>query len=235
MNELNFAVTNGCSQDFVVREGTALPLKEPLQVAIKGILSSPLDWLVKRIDIIDQKQAHLIVDREKLSVTLKLAETDFYQSIISGSLSLHEKFIKFGINTGKFLTPLEMSDLIKMNRSCFENIDTAMNLVSTLRGFKAKVEKQIESSDDKRGNVNDIRIQAVDSNLPKSFNLNIPIFKGMGNAIFEVEVEIRSSDLTCTLISPVANDLIDSFRDIQIDKVLEGIKEIAPDIAIIEV
>lgn len=52
-----------------------------------------------------------------------------------------------------------------------------MILVSTLKNFKAKVNQDIERSKEENGNKTDNYSQVVDSNLPKSFKLNIPLFK----------------------------------------------------------
>lgn len=88
--------------------------------------------------------------------------------------------------------------------------------------------------DHKRGNQKIMRAQTVESNLPKSFNVNMPIFKGTEKRTFEVEVEINPNDLSCTLVSPDAHDIVVQERDNQMDAVLVRIAEAAPNIVIIE-
>lgn len=233
--ELKFDVQfTGEKGELVIREGKALELKEPQVVHIQGVLNTPFEWLGKRIMLIDQKQAHILVNREQMRVMLRINEESHYCATVTGGMEVHPIFKKFGINNGAYVTHFEMADLFKMNRTFFENTDVAMKLVSELRNFRATVEKKIEQLDDKRGNRTDLMAQTVASNLPAAFNLNIPIFKGMGRHVLEVEVEIRASDLCCTLVSPQANDNVELMRDSAIGEVLEKIKGIASDIAIIE-
>lgn len=85
-----------------------------------------------------------------------------------------------------------------------------------------------------RGNKRALVDQAVESNLPAGFNMVLPIFKGQSKETLEVEVYIRASDLTCTLISPQANEITEILRNDAIDKVLKDIEEIAGGIVIIE-
>lgn len=89
-------------------------------------------------------------------------------------------------------------------------------------------------AEDKRGNQKILRAQTVESNLPKSFNVNMPIFKGTEKRTFEVEVEINPNDLSCTLVSPDAHDIVVQERDNQMDAVLGRIGDAAPNIVIIE-
>ena len=126
-------------------EGTALPKREPQIVKIEGTLEAHLKWLEKRVDTINEKKCHIIVDREKMSIALHIGETDPFETTITGKLSFHPVFLKFGINSGVYRTPLEMAEFFKMNRSAFDNRQQAMELVSQLRGFRAKVDKQVES------------------------------------------------------------------------------------------
>lgn len=232
---LNVQFSEGMSvAELVIREGKALELKEPVRVFIVGCIDSPLKWIEKRLTLIDQLQAHLLVDRENRTIVLKIDETDFYQANITGCLTVHPDFNKIGINDGEYLTNFEMADLFKMNRSMFENKSVAMKLVTELQRFKAKVEKEIEQADNNRGDRKLLLAQTVESNLPEKFKLCIPLFKGQKKQTFEVEVYIRASDLCCTLISPEANDFMQEMIDTVIDKQIESIKEIAPSIVIIE-
>lgn len=219
-----------------VLEGIALPKREPQIVNIDGTLDAPLKWLEKRVDTINEKECHIIVDRENMSIDLHIAETNPYETIITGKLSFHPVFLKFGINSGVYRTPLEMAEFFKMNRSAFDNRQQAMELVSQLRGFRAKVDKQVES--DYNPNKGDKRVlisQAVDSNVPPSFKLNIPVFKGENPVVLEVETYFNADDLTCTLVSPMANEYTEDIKNSAIDEVMARICEIAKDIAVINV
>lgn len=226
---------SGCAE-FTFREGKALDLKEPLQVNICGTIDAPARWLEtrNRINMINQKSGHIIVNREQLMIMLKCDENNAYGSTITGKLEESEEYKKFGINGGEYITSFEMAESIKMNRTFFENRQFAMNLVTQLRNFKAKVDKDLEHSDDTRGNRKILVNQIVESNLPEAFSLIIPVFKGQEKQKVECEVYVNPDDFTCTLVSPEANDIIQEERDDMINSVLQRINLVCPDIVIIE-
>ena len=183
----------------------------------------------------NQLRCHILVDRDKMSITLVINEKDHFGDIIRGTLELSPDFERFGINTGEYRTTLEMAEFIKMNRAFFENRSEAMNLVYQLRKFKAKVDKEVEA--EYQPNKGDKRVliqQVVDSNIPESFNVLLPLFKGYSKQNIEVETYFNPDDMTCTLVSPGANESIIDFKDEAINEVLEKIKELASEIVIIE-
>jgi hypothetical protein len=152
-----------------------------------------------------------------------------------GQLRFSKIFEEFGINTGLSRTTHELADFIKMNRSYFETKDKAMHLVKVLKSFKAKVNKDVESSDDNRGNKKILMDQAVDSNIPDAFKVNIPVFEYYGKELIEIEIYIDSTDLSCQLISPEARDYVNDVSDNLIDAEKAVIKESFPDLRVIEV
>lgn len=224
-------------KEIVIREGKALEEKEPVTVKITGTIDAPLRWLKKRVAMgcIHQDNSHILVDREQMTITLRCFENYHYGAQITGRLELSPVFKKFGINFGKYMTNFEMAELFKMNRSYFENRAVAMNLVTQLQNFKAKVDKDIENMDNKRGDRRILVNQVVQSNLPEAFNLHLPVFKGQEKQTIAVEVYVEPQNFNCCLMSPEANDLIHDLTDKCIDEVLHDIREVAPDIVIIEV
>lgn len=221
-------------KDIVIRFGDALPLQEPKYVSINGTIDAPARWVEKRKDDIVSADAHVLVDRDRMTITLNTDENSAYMDQIVGTLTLSTEMQEFGINTGEYMSCFDMADRIKQLRTYFETQQEAMKLVTELRSFKAKIDKELELSDDKRGNQTIMRAQTVESNLPKSFNVNMPIFKGTEKRTFEVEVEINPNDLSCTLVSTDAHDIVVQERDNQMDAVLGRIGDAAPNIVIIE-
>lgn len=221
-------------KDIVIRFGDALPLQEPKYVSIHGTIDAPARWVEKRKDDIVSADAHVLVDRDRMTITLNTDENSAYSDKIVGTLTLSTEMQEFGINTGEYMSCFDMADRIKQLRTYFETQQEAMKLVTELRNFKAKIDKELELNDDKRGNQMIFKAQTVESNLPKSFKVNMPIFKGTGKRTFEVEVEINPNDLSCTLVSPDAHDIVVQERDSQMDGVLVRIAEAAPNIVIIE-
>lgn len=230
---------NGTPIEIIFRQGeatTQLDPKEPEKVTLKGTIDAPLRWLEKRIGLIDQKAAHIRVCRDDMSIRLKIGETNYYAVDIAGQLESSQKIAEFGINTSKLWEPAKLSQFIKMKRSFFKDKTQMMLLISTLKNFKAKVNQDIERSKEENGIRTDNYSQVVDSNLPKSFKINIPLFKGFAPEEIEVEIyaDVDGRDVSLSLVSAGAEELIEEYRNKAIDEQLEAIKKIAPDIVFIE-
>lgn len=229
--------------EVILREGQAvkeLEPKAPIKTDISGVIGSPLEYLKKRLSTgqFTEERSHLIVDREYISLSLIINEDDDYQrGIVHGKLEFHPKFEEFGINTKKEWTPMELGLFFKMNRAFFPDRGENMKLVTDLMSFTATVNNKIERSVKENGDRTDNFAQVVNSNLPASFVLNIPIFKGMEAETLEVETFARVDGraVVFVLISPGANQTLEEIRNKTIDAQLEQIKVIAPKLAIIEV
>ena len=242
-NKLNVIVPkdyNGAPIEVVLREGeapVALDPKEPERVVINGTIDAPFRWLEKRVELINQKATNIIVNRDKMGLALTIDETSYYQTEINGILQASKEMVEFGINTEKKWEPIKLSKFIKMHRAFFTDKSQNMMLVSTLKNFKAKVNQDIERSKEENGSKVDNYSQVVDSNLPKSFKLNIPLFKGFACEEIEVEIyaDVDGRDVSLSLVSAGANEAIEEYKNKVIDEQLDAIRQIAPDIVIIEV
>lgn len=242
-NKLNVVVPkdyNGAPIEIILREGKAaeqLPNKEPISVEIEGNIEAPLCWLEKKIELIDQKKAHIEVSRDKMDITLIDKENDYYTNVITGQLKPSREMEAFGINTDKRWEPAKLSQFCKMQRAFFKDKPANMSIVSTLKNFKAKVSQDIERSKEENGSRADNYSQVVDSNLPKSFKLFIPLFKGFEPEEIEVEIyaDVDGRDVSLSLVSAGANETMEETKNGIINELLNKISTIAPDIAIIEV
>ncbi len=242
-NKLNVIVPkdyNGAPIEVVLREGkapVALDPKEPERVVINGTIDAPIRWLEKRVELINQKATNIIVNRDKMRMALTIDETSYYQTEINGILQASKEMQEFGINVEKKWEPIKLSKFIKMHRAFFTDKSQNMMLVSTLKNFKAKVNQDIERSKEENGSKVDNYSQVVDSNLPKSFKLNIPLFKGFACEEIEVEIyaDVDGRDVSLSLVSAGANEAIEEYKNKVIDEQLDVIRQIAPDIVIIEV
>jgi hypothetical protein len=239
---INFpAGTN--TAEVVIREGEAvrqLEPKAPLRTKLSGVIGVPVEYLTKRVATgqFTQERSYLIVNREEIRLSLVINEDDEYlRGQVDGKLELHPKFIEFGINSGESWSPAELGMFFKMNRAFFPDKGINMNLVTTLMNFTATVNNSIERSFKESGDKSDVFIQTVNSNLPDKFTLKVPIFKGMRAEMLEVETfaKIDGRSVSFTLLSPGATQTTEDIRDEVINYQLEQIREIAPNIAIIEV
>lgn len=232
MNNISIK-TEGETKVLEIREGAALPLKEPVKLRIEGNFDAVSRFIKQRISNIDELSAHILVDREAKFITLVMDETSHYAGSVIAKLELTEVFKNWGINTDTTRTTFELADFFKMNRAHFEKPSDAANLIQLLNNFKAKVDKEVEASDDRRGNKTAMIRQIVNSNIPSSFNLKLPIFKGLPEQTIEVEIYI-SELMNCQLISPAANEFIQSITNSVFDVELARVSEVAPNIVQIE-
>ena len=228
-------ISNGGKMEIVYRTGKALEQLPPRDIIIDGTIDAPARWVEARQ--FNQKASNIIVNRSERTIVLNVDETNPYKTIIVGVLKPSKEITEMKVNTYEYVTAQQMAERIKMHRSYFANRQEAMKLVSDLQNFKAKVNKHIQDSSDNRGNRDLVYNQAVESNLPKSFILSIPLFKGMEKTDIECEVYVNPSDLTCTLVSAQSVELADDMSDKEIDAAIKSIKEHdnGKDIVIIEV
>ena len=232
--ELNIHVQKE-SPTIEILKGEALPRREPLKVTVEGLINTPFDYLKKRHNEIDIKKSHLIVNISDGSIELVVNEKDHYCDTIYGKLKLNPDYTNFGINTGKSRDTFELANFIKMNRFFFDDKNTAMKIVSELKNFKAKVNREFENSDNDRGNTKLSKSQVVESNIPEAFDIVVPIFKGQNENKFRVEINIDARDFSCVLISPDAKDLINETKSNLINEVIANISQLTPDLAILNI
>ncbi len=247
MTEEKFNIALGAGVDHAeviirdVKEVNELKIKAPVKIDITGTIGCVSEFLRQRHDQpdqINQKRCHVLVDRENISLSLIYNENDEYiRGTVKGKLEVHPKFEEFGINTGKLWAPIELGMFFKMNRAFFTEISANRELVTTLMNFTATVNSNIERSAKENGDRSDKFAQTVDSNLPAAFTLKIPIFKGKPAEVLEIETfaKINGREVSFLLISPAANQLTEDIRDKEIDSQIEDIRNICPEIAIIEI
>lgn len=237
MNEdqITVNILDGEKHLLEIRHGDALPLKEPKIVNLEGSIETVSRFLRIRAERLDQKACHLIVDIEKGCMTLVVDEANPYSGKVSGKIVPDPVLQSFGINTGKRYSLRDLSDFLKMRRSYFADVSEAMKLVTELRNFKAKVNKEMEKVSDNRGNSKIMLDQVVDSNVPEGFTLNIPIIKGSVKLSFKVDINIipRDADMECMLESVELKELEDEMYEKYMEEEIMQISELAPDIVII--
>lgn len=223
----------GGFKELVIRTGEALPLREPKAEQLLGQLDTPRRVLSKRK--LDYTKAILMINRNDRKILLRLDPHNHYGSDYIGQLTLNPQLEKFYINTDKCWQPEDLGNFIRMHRLCFDSWEQAVKLATQLKNFEAKVQREMEKKNDDRGNTRNLKSQAVESNLPESFVLKMPLFQGEHEATFKVEVNIHPSTLECNLISPDLNDQLEQWTHECIDRELEVIGEDHTDLLIVEI
>jgi len=235
MKDVKFRKSKSTKEGVVtIREGQALPIDPTISISLAGQIDSVLRYLKKRKDTeeFNEKKSFIYINREKYTIDLKTNEDYEKGTTVHGKIEIHPLFSKFGINSGKTWTTFELADFIKMHRSYFESKTKAAELVNVLTNFEGKVNKEVQESDDSRGNRSAVLRQVVESNIPDTINVEIPIFKGKEAEKLELEVQITAG-FECSFISPQAKEIEQTTVDGYIDEQEKLIMELCPDIVII--
>lgn len=242
---INFADGEGV-KELIIREvnkvvENKLPALEPDLVSISGNITAIFAFLEKRWDAedaqVDHCRTHILVDRDNLMMTLVVNETDKREKkTVVGTIQLSRQYTAFGVNN-KLWESTDLGNFFRINRSYFEKKETNMSLVTLLKRFTAKVNTEVEREEKDNGSVTDVYRKVVDSNLPEAFAVRIPIFKGSQPEVFSIEIiaHVEGKHAVLELISPDAEAIVEEVRDKLIDEQIDKIKELAPEIPIIEV
>lgn len=232
MEKLNLNV-NAPEGVVTIRQGDAPEIKQQPITDLVGNIHSVSAWITERNSLINKECAVIIVNKDKKLIHLIEDQYDYFGTKITGRIELSDKFLNLGINTGKEYTNYDLAKVFRMNRTLFESKEKALSIVNDLKTFEAKVEQTIKEMKDNRGNYSSQKAQAVESNVPESITLQVPIFKGMETESINVEFDINPNNLTFSLVSPDANDIIENSVNDLIDKEIKLIEELTPGIVIL--
>jgi hypothetical protein len=218
----------------IIREGPALPLKEPKQIKIDGLIIAPGKYWTDKKGLHDEKKSHVLVNRRQSTITLYLDETNPYYTTVSGKLTMNPEFTKFEINNEKKLySTYELVRLFKMNKFLFSDSNVAASVITKLSNLKYKVTTEIERNNDFKGTKTD-HIRSIltgkpgEKVIPDNFELHINIFEGEPKQKFmvEIEIDVQDSELVCWLVSPGALELINDTKNTVIDRELAFLKDL---------
>lgn len=249
-------------EDQPAKRHDPIPVKLPHSFEIKGIITSPYQWLSKHINEVDQKNCRINVCREDATITLYINERDYHEgwsvdkiecelrienlrkfdliprSYVSGSIQYTKEFERLHINDDTFWAPQKLAKFLRLNRHIFADTEEGMALVSLLKNVKAKITGDYEKTKETHGNISRTEFfeQQVKHNLPDSFSIFLPIFKGGAKEKYEIDIDadIIDGEIMVQLLSPAVNAANESARDSLIDAELSRLAALAPDIAIIE-
>lgn len=218
---------NGNATELIIREGAAVPIREPEIINVTGTIGAPAEWYTKRKSQIDVSKSHVIYSLEKMEIVLVVDEESHFAATITGKTKFNPELEKFGINAGKTYTVNELKNFIKLNRYFFADQDENLKIVTNLEKFRAKVQTQIEQHGTNRGDKKNLLEVSVDTNMDLKFDLNMPIFLGEPKMRFQVEIcfDIKDANVIVWLESAELQNLFLSNRDALIQKNIAVFKE----------
>ena len=235
--------------------------KAPEPINLIGTIDTPLEFLNKRYERINVLNTHIEVCREDASITLVVNESNFKPSFssedlekstldsdrlldltlpkssICGRISFSKEFTDLGINADKRWSPVKLAQYFRLNRHLFDDKQVNMALVSQLKNIKAVISGKYQKEKETHGTISQTEFFElhIAHELPDSFVLNMPIFKGGEKAKFAVEIDAEYIDgnILVSLVSPAMNEEMEVARDAVIDDVIKKITDVAPDIVVI--
>lgn len=230
--EINISVENGI-KELVIRKGEAEPIHTGRNVGVSRVTIFAVFEFLSKSDITEEIILDSVVkfsyDNLKLYLNYGLTQQHTYE--IESKILLNPDLEAFEINKGKKYATFQLADFIKMNRHLFESKTAAMELVSALKNIKASVNRAIEDNKDDRGNRRALIDQVVQSNIPESFNIELPIFKGQPKVVVPVEV-VLDEDLECMLVSPDLKQIIAEESERLIGGEVEKIRALHPQLRV---
>jgi hypothetical protein len=208
--------------ELTIRNGEALKELRDENVTISGAIDAPSRFIDKRNTEFNKLKSHTFVNRDEKSITTIINENLAYSRVVVvGKIKISKEFEDLGINSGKQYSPAQLSQKLKFMRSCFPNKIEHAQIVNTLRNIKATINKKMEDLKDERGNASKMFEQTVESNMPDSFEIEIPLIKGEEKIKFNLNVILEAtggSDISATLESIDAQEMIDEITERRIDE-----------------
>lgn len=187
-----------------IREGKALEEKHPERLILAGRIESVRQFLDARrattlasgsLQYVDKDKAVIIVNEEALTITLKVDPNNPFSTEITGQMQHNADLAGFQINKEHKFSRESLVKLLTFSRRFFNDAVEWENILNAVRRLKVSSTSDISQDTDSRGNKEMIFKKSVDSaNIPNSFTLLIPIFKGQIPRKFSVDLCLEVTD-----------------------------------------
>jgi hypothetical protein len=217
MSELTetFNIADGV-KELIIRRGDVLPPDpKPVPLKISGLLINPYQYLSSRRHLIPKDKSNLVVNKNEGSLTFTIDDKDTLKDVITGKLTLSKSFERFGINEAKYWTDKELAAFFRKTKYFFTDSGVHATVVAALMNFQAKVNTNIEKNADMKGNMKLAFERTVNSNVPESFFINVPIFEGYPAIKLEVFIgaEATNSDVKFFLESAAIYEIVEKEKE----------------------
>jgi hypothetical protein len=214
----------------IVLTGEAPKQYNPEPVTINGNIDAPSRFVDGKNKEFEKSQRHCMVSKTDGKIVLILNEQSIVNRYtIQGRISIGKKFKALGINQDNVAySPEELANKFKLLRAMFKNNMEHASICSTLRNLKAKVNRDIDNQDDRKGNVTTNFKQTVESNMPDAITLKLPLLEGEDPVEVEVNVVLETNgatDILCYLESIDAAEIIEKLFEQRVNQEVEKLKD----------
>lgn len=201
MENFHLKIENA-GNEIIIREGQALPPVPPKKILITGDIATVATFVNNRKHVtegagsqyINPERAVVEVDIEKKTITLSLDPEDANGAVVISKLEPNPDLTQFGINKNIQFSQKELVKLLKFSRLYFEDFGKHGELLKAYQAFTAKTYTDLAGEQDNRGNKNFAFNKKVETGLPTSFIMNVPVFKGQEKKRFMVEICLDVTD-----------------------------------------
>jgi len=192
----------GDQKELIIREGDALPLRDPNQIKLSGRIDSISSFLRARyptrdgkgLQHVDPDMAVVIVNEDGMWLELQLDPENPFGVIIMSQLEFSTELKQFAVNTNKQWSRKELIQLIRFNKRFFD-ADKHEILLNAWQKLNYTVTANVKNESDNRGNKDQEFKKKIDAeHIPTEFILTIPVFKGQPNRTFLVEICFEATD-----------------------------------------
>jgi hypothetical protein len=209
---------NGNNHTVVWLDGQAPTQHNPEALSIVGTITAPSIFVKYRSSIIDTLKSHALVSVFDGTIKLVVNEKDTTAKYtIEGKIKESKRFKQLGINDPSVsYEPQKLSKKLRLLRTLFRSPSDHSKLVSALRNFKATIDAKINENDDLRGNLSQAMDMVVETSIPETFTLVIPLFEGEKPQEIEVSIffDITGGNgIMCYLESVDAADSMEEQRE----------------------
>lgn len=203
-----------------ILHGEARKQEYPVPFEINGNLMAAVEYLRSCKENLDNQDTFLQVFPDSHSIKFTIGKNSEYKNQVSGSMKKAAKLSKLGVNADKNYAPKELGKLLKQYKEYIHPED--FKVVGKLISFQGKVTTTIEDHSSQKGDVKKLLEKVVDSEVPPSFRLTIPVFNGYPEQTFVVELwgEATSNSVEFYLESVELLSLEDRISD-------EALKEVS--------
>lgn len=193
MENLHVKFESATGNEFILRQGQALPPVAPVPVKIEGDINSIKNFLSCRTNghstqKVEGDKIIVEVDKRNMTITLNLDPENKYGAVVVGRLEKSDELEPFHINQNKTFTKEELVKLIKFNKLFFDDAAKHSEMLLAFQKVSSTVNISSNDSSDSRGNKERDFVKSVTTNAPTEFILNVPVFKGFPPVRFRVEV-----------------------------------------------
>lgn len=180
------AIANGIAKlEIVKRNGKAPDVFEADALTVNSTIEAPYEYYAKRGNVawFDRNKAYLLVNYSESQIIYETEPIQENKVVVNGRIKINPRIMQLNLSEfgRKRWDETTFVNLIKSLRPYFTDSKNALELISSIKNIKVRVDTIIQKEDNQRGNKGETFKQVADTDLIHSFALELPLFVG-GNA-----------------------------------------------------